>query len=144
MTTTNALFDGLSEVLVAASVGVTRSSGTFQSTDTAIVMQTLPQAPDNAIALTIYAGTDDPTLSDSVARVQVMCRAKTSDPRPTNDLADAVFAAFQNLTATLSTGIVVQQMLRRSSVPLGKDDQQRWVRSDNYDIKFWNPSTYRE
>lgn len=144
MSATNQLFDGLADVLVAASVGVRLMSGTFQSTDTAIVMQVLPQAPDKAIAITIYPVTDDPTLSDSVAGVQIMARAGGSDPRATNDLTDAVFDAFQNLTKALSSGIVVQQITRKSATPLPKDDQQRWVRSENYYVKFWRPSAYRE
>lgn len=144
MSATNELSDGLIDRLVSAGIGVKLASGKFASTDTAIVMQTLPQTPDNAIAITIYPGSDDPTLSDSVAKVQIMARWGGSDPRPTNDLTDAVFDAFQNLGATLSTGIVVQQITRISGVPLGKDDNQRWLRSENYAVKFWRPSTFRE
>lgn len=143
MSFTNDLFNGIADHLVTAGIGVKVTTGKFQSTDIAIVMQTLPQEPDTAIALTTYTVSDDPTLSDSVYAVQAMMRGADSDPRPLNDLADSVFDALQNFTGTLSTGICVQQMVRRSSALLGKDQTQRWLRSDNYYAQLWRPSTYR-
>jgi hypothetical protein len=144
MSATNDMFDGLAAALVAAGVGVTVSgSAVFQPTDTAIVMETLPQTPDSAIAITIYPVSDDPTLSDSVAGIQIKARAAGPDPRAVNALTDAVFNAFQNMTMTLSTGICIQQIGRKSGVPLGMDDQMRRIRSENYYAKYWRPSTFR-
>lgn len=145
MSATNDLANGLIDYLVSVGIGVkVTGSAVFQSTDTALVLETLPQTPDKAVAITIYPVTDDPTLSNSVAGVQVKARAAGPDPTAVNDLTDSVFDALQNLTKTLSTGVVVQQILRKSGVPLGLDGQMRRVRSENYYATFWRPSTFRE
>lgn len=145
MSATNDLMNGLIDHLVSTGVGVkVVGTAVFQSTDTALVMETLPQTPDKAVAITIYPVTDDPTLSDSVAGIQIKARAPGPDPQAVNDLTDAVFDAFQNLSKTLTTGIVIQQIARKSGVPLGLDKQMRRTRSENYYAKFWRPSTHRE
>lgn len=144
MSFTNDMFSGLAQVLVGASVGVYSTMTAYQSTDTAICSQLLPTTPDSAIAITFYPVSDDATLSDSVVGVQVMCRAAGSDSGPTNDLADAVFGVFQSLPdQTLPGGIQIQIMERRSGTLLGKDDDQRWIRSENYYAQVYRPATHR-
>jgi hypothetical protein len=138
------MFSGLAQVLATAGVGTYKPTAAYGPTDTAIVSQVLPQAPDAAIGITFYPVSDDATLSDSVVGVQVMIRAAGSDDSATNTLADAVFGVFQSLPdQTLPGGIQVQIMTRKSGTLLGKDDEQRWMRSENYYAQVYRPATHR-
>jgi hypothetical protein len=51
---------------------------------------------------------------------------------------------FQSLPdQTLPGGIQVQIMTRKSGTLLGKDDEQRWMRSENYYAQVYRPATHR-
>jgi hypothetical protein len=77
---TNDMFSGLAQVLATAGVGTYKPTAAYGPTDTAIVSQVLPQAPDAAIGITFYPVSDDATLSDSVVGVQVMTARRTLWP----------------------------------------------------------------
>lgn len=144
MSFTNDLFSGLAQLLATAGVGVYKPTTAYGANDTAITSQVLPQSPDAALAITFYPVSDDATMSDSVVGVQVMIRAAGSDDSAANDLADAVFAVFQSLPSqTLTSGVQVQIMTRKSGTLLGKDDEQRWMRSENYYAQVYRPATHR-
>lgn len=139
------LCTGIAQLLATAGVGVWNPTSPYTATDTAISIRVMPASPDAVIMLTPYPVSDDYSLSDSVVGLQVQTRTGGEDPTTTDDLTDAVFDALQGLYGiTLSTGIKVQAVERRSSLPLGQDDLHRWVNSDNYYLTLWRPSSHRQ
>lgn len=140
---TTDLLTGVAEHLAAQGVGTWRTTGVYAATETGIVLGLLPPSPDNVIALTGYSVSDDPTLSDGVMGVQVRTRTKGLDPRPTADLADAIFDALQGLGDVVLGGVRVQIVTRQSWVPLGADANGRQQRSDNYYATAHHPSSHR-
>ena len=138
------LLTGVAQILAAAGVGTWRDTGVYVAAETGIVLDTLPASPDNIITLTDYAVSDDPTLSDSVIGVQVRTRCGGQDPRPVKDLDGAIFNALHGLeSVTLTGGVHVVSMVRRSGVSLGQDENSRWMKSSNYYAAVWRPSANR-
>ncbi len=138
------LLTGLAELLVGAGIGAWNPTGAYAATDTGIVFNVIPQSPDTIITLSDYAVSDDPTLSDSVVGVQVRTRCGGQDPRPVMDLDGSIFSALHGLQGvTLSTGVHLVSLVRRSGVPLGQDANNRWMRSANFYATVWRPSTNR-
>ena len=136
---------GFAELLAGLGVGVWSDTGAYATDVTGITLQALPTGPDNAITLSTYPVTDDPTLSDSVTGLQVMTRTEGQDPRTTNDLADSVFDQIHGLhDVDLATGLRVVMCEHRSGVLLGQDDLLRWSRSDNYYVTTHRPSANRQ
>jgi hypothetical protein len=141
---TNDLLAGFAALLNTVGGATWNPSGTYAATDTGIFAQTTPPSPDGAVVLSAFGVSDDPTLADSVVGLQVMTRMGGDDPRPVNDVADAIFDALQSLhDVTLSTGVRVVECTRRSSLPLGQDDLRRWLRSDNYYVTTYRPAPFR-
>lgn len=141
--TTN-LLTGLAQHLAAAGVGVWNPAGVYTAGQAGIVLGAVPPAPDRIITLTGYGVTDDPTLADTVTGVQVRCRWAGADPRLVDDLADQVFDLWQGSgPLTLSTGVRVLLLQRRSSTSLGTDGNGRWSRADNFYVTTHRPSTHR-
>lgn len=139
------LLVGIAELLATASVGTWSETGTYAANVTAITLRKMPAAPDAAIALSTYGVADDPTLSDGVTGLQVRSRAAGPDPRTHDDLADAVFEQLQGLhDVTLTSGVYVVFVERRSFLDLGQDALQRWERSDNYYVTTHRPSLNRQ
>lgn len=139
------LTEGFAQLLAAAGVGAWNPTGVYQSTDLGILLKLLNATPDNAIALTAYPVTDDPTLSDTVTGLQVMTRAGGQDPRPVDDIADAVFNQLQGLHDTdLATGVHVVLVEHKGGSSMGQDDLHRWSRVDNYYVTAWRPSSHRQ
>ena len=139
------LLVGIAELLAGASVGVWSETATYGASDTAITLRKMPATPDSALALSTYGVSDDPTLSDGVTGLQVRSRAAGPDPRPHDDLADAVFEQLQGLhDVTLATGVRVVFVERRSFLDLGQDALHRWERSDNYYVTTHRPSLNRQ
>ena len=139
------LLTGLAAHLAAGGIGATwNTSGAYTVLQTGIVLGNVPQSPDRVIVLTAYGVEDSPNLSDSVLGVQIRCRWSGQDPRPVDDLSDAIFNLLHGRTAlTLSTGVTVVQCLRNSATTLGQDENGRWSNSSNYYATVHRPSTYR-
>jgi hypothetical protein len=138
------LLTGVAELLAAANLGTWRDTGIYTAAETGIIFDTVPQSPDQVITLTDYAVSDDPTLSDSVIGVQVRTRWGGQDPRPVKDLDGSIFNALHGLeSVTLTGGVHVVSMVRRSGVSLGIDANNRWMRSSNYYATVWRPSANR-
>lgn len=141
---TNDLLNGFGALLDTVGGAKWTPAGTYAPTDVGIYIQSTPPSPDGAVILSSFAVSDDPTLADSVDGLQVMTRMGGLDPRPVNDLADAIFDALQGLhDLTLSTGVRVNECGRRSGLPLGQDDLRRWLRSDNYYVTAYRPAPHR-
>jgi hypothetical protein len=120
------------------------ATGAYADTDTAILLKVMPPTPDNAVVLSTYPVTDDPTLADTVTGLQVRTRAGGADPRPVDDLADAVFDQLQGLhDLTLSTGVRVVAVEHKGGSSLGQDDLKRWARVDNYYVTTYRPGPNR-
>jgi hypothetical protein len=120
------------------------TTGAYTALQTGIVLGELRPTPDRQIALTAYAVTDDPALSDSVLGVQVISRWGGRDPRPSDDLDDAVFGLLHGRQRlVLSTGVTIVQIMRVSGAPLGWDENQRRSVSSNYYVTVHRASTNR-
>ena len=142
------LLTGLAVYLAAGGLGATWSpNGTYTALQTGIVLGTVPQTPDRIITLTSYAVDDAPALSDSTLGVQVRCRWNGADPRPVDDLADAIFTLLHGKTGlTLGSGasaVTVVQCLRNSAVTFGQDTNGRWSNAQNFYLHVHRPSTNR-
>jgi hypothetical protein len=138
------LLTGVAQLLAAANLGTWRDSGIYTAAETGIVFDVIPVSPDNIVTLTDYAVSDDPTLSDSVIGVQVRTRLGGQDPRPVKDLDGAIFNVLHGLeSVTLTGGVHIVSMVRRSGASLGQDANNRWMRSSNYYATVWRPSANR-
>ena len=135
---------GFASLLATAGVGVWKLTGSYATTDVAIAVDAVPLSPNDAITLTDYVVSDDPTLSDSVLGLQVRTRKAGADPRPVKDLDGAIFALLHGMPATtLPGGVHVVSCFRRSGASLGQDANGRWSRSSNYYATVHRPSTNR-
>jgi hypothetical protein len=140
---TGDLLDGLAQLLADGGAGTYRSDGTvYLSSETAIVLEAMPQTPDRAIVLSDYPVTDDASLSDSVIGVQVRCRGG-ADPHDVKAIAGSVFDQLHGRTAYQAGTVRVVQSLHQSGAPLGRDDSNRWERSENYYLTVHRPSAHR-
>jgi len=140
---TGDLLDGLAQVLATGGAGTYRADGSaYLPGETAIVFEAMPQAPDRVIVLSDYPVADDASLSDSVIGVQVRCRGG-ADPHDVKNIAGTVFDQLHGRTAYQAGTVRVVQSLHQSGAPLGRDDSNRWERSENYYLTVHRPSTYR-
>jgi hypothetical protein len=138
------LLTGVAQLLASANLGTWRDTGIYTAAETGITFDVVPQSPDQVITLTDYVVSDDPTLSDSVIGVQVRTRLGGQDPRPVKDLDGAIFNVLHGLeSVTLTGGIHVVSLVRRSGASLGQDANNRWMRSSNYYATVWRPSANR-
>ncbi|RSD22007.1 minor capsid protein [Amycolatopsis eburnea] len=143
MTFSEDLLKGLAAFLDAAGVGTYRGDGSaYLPSETAIVFAAMPSSPDRAIVLSDYPVADDASLSDSVVGMQVRCRGG-ADPNDVKHVADAVFDVLHGKYAFDLGPVHVVEALRRSGVPLGRDDSNRWEHSDNYYLTVHRPSANR-
>jgi len=143
------LLTGLAALLQTAGLGTWNTSGVYTTTQTGIVLGTIPQGPDRIITLTAYGVSDDPSLSTSVVGVQVRCRWGGADPRLVEDLSDSIYMFLHGKTDfTVGTGaaaVRVVQCLRQSGpVSLGQDQNLRWSTSSNFYLTAHRPSTNRQ
>ncbi|MDF5756659.1 minor capsid protein [Spongiactinospora sp. TRM90649] len=140
------LLTGLAEFLAAHDVADWNEDGYYASGQVALTIGGLPPSPDRAISLAVYgAGRegDHATQADSVMQVQARIRGGT-DPRLTDDLADAVFDRLHGLSEVeLPTGIWLYQAQRRIVAPLDRDSSGRWGRADSYELSVLRPSSHR-
>lgn len=135
------LLEGLAGLLNTAGAGVYKSTGTYASTDTAIVFGDLPGSPDRCIALNVYASSDALEENLSTVRVQAMLRGDVNNPLDVGALSVAVFSALHGLTHQ-DVGSSHAAMIRRiSTVHMGRDTDDRMRRSDNYEVLLNTPAT---
>lgn len=133
---------GVAGVLVAAGIGVRNDAGTYAADDVAIIVGDFPQDPAQIIALTPYVVSDDSDLNDSILAVQVMLRG-TSDLRSVLDRSAAIFNELERLENQTFGSVNVACMWRQTGHLDGKDDSQRWMRSENYYCRVNWPTRYR-
>src|SRR5689334_8108573 len=93
-----ALGDGWTSQLIAALAqylhdngnGVWRPTGSYLSSETAIVVRDIPATPDRLITLAAYPIPTPAGLQDITTGVQLRMRG-TTDPRVCEDIGDAAF-----------------------------------------------------
>lgn len=139
MSTTSDLMTGCATYLAAQGVCVYPPTGVYAATDTGIAWLRLPQTPNRCLALSDYAISDHPTQSLSKVGLQVLIRGNPSDALDAEALRDAVFNALQGLSRVQWGSVWLIQSLRHHSVPMGQDDNLRFVYSDSYYLDI-NPA----
>ncbi|GAA2037354.1 hypothetical protein GCM10009740_31430 [Terrabacter terrae] len=133
------LLDGLARELDAAGVATYRTDTSYVDGETAITFGTMPDRPDRCVTLTTYPLSDEPREAKSLVGVQVRSRAETY--LDGNDLNVAIFNALHGLTGRQYGTCHLVQLQRRSSIPMGADDDQRWEHSANFYADINPPTT---
>lgn len=127
---TSDLVLGLTDLLVDTGIGVYREDTPYDAGDTAIVHQSMPDAPDRVICLTPYPVDDDVT-TDTVTAVQIRLRAGT-DPLAVDDLGDDVLALLHNRRGYTLRSVRVAVSWRQSMALLGQDAHGRDEHTHNF------------
>lgn len=140
---TTLLLTGLAEHLADNGIGLWRPTGVYAAGETGIVLAALPPDPDRIVCLTAYPVTDRLAVADVTVAIQVRVRAGR-DPRDVDDLADDVYALLHGAEHLILGGVPVNQAYRRSGTLLGRDQSDRWERSDNYYFDAIRPGPGRE
>lgn len=108
-------------------------------------IETMPPAPDEAVALTLYgAGETDARNGWDVRSVQVRCRG-TSDPRVSRRRAEAIYSALHGLTRTeLPGGLwLVLAVATSTPFPMGTDANGRHEHVVNVRLDVEAPTRHR-
>ncbi|SDD86676.1 minor capsid protein [Actinokineospora iranica] len=143
MSWTARLAHGLAELLADAGVALYRPTGVYRGDEVGIVLGTVPAAPSSVLVLTPYPLADDVDQADSVLGLQVRARAAGPDPRPALDLLDAVFDELHGATHLNLGGALVHLAQRTASVPLSRDQNDRYEHADTYQLTAHRPTRYR-
>lgn len=136
------LLDGLAQRINDAGIGIYRTAGVYQPSDVAVVFGTFSEQPTQQIALSAYNVADNPVLNDSTTGVQVLLRGDL-DPRTVWNRSAAIFDLFQGLSMTPFGSLYLVQLWRQSGRLDGRDDNNRWMTSENYYARCAWPTTYR-
>ncbi|GAA3237298.1 minor capsid protein [Streptomyces lavendulae] len=126
------LLDGLARHLAAT--GLLLYDPTGRSGDTFV--ETLPAAPDRAVALALYdAGPPEARDDAEQRRLQVRVRG-TADPRVSRDRAEALYRALHGLTdVQLADGsTLILAAARGTPAPMGTDPAGRHEHVVNFDV----------
>lgn len=137
------LLAGLATTANAAGLGVYpyTAGATVPDGSAAVFLKDMPDQPDRCVALAAYNPVDSPDQPTGSISVQMRFRGLAADVRDVDDLADAWFQFFQGLIYLPCGSCEVQQILRKSSLPGGRDGSRRWERTDNWDCDLWLPAT---
>lgn len=141
MSITSDLLAGLAQTIAGAGFGLYQPDAVFNPTDTAITTKNLPEHPDRVVVLTAYGSTDAPKENLSTFNVQARFRGLPNAPLDVDDLGDNVFTLLQGAESLWFGSVFVVQILRKSTLQVGADANQRWERTDNYAIDVNTPAT---
>jgi hypothetical protein len=133
---------GLAQILDDESIATWDASGAYTSTQVGVTLNVIPEAPDQIVAITVYDVTDHAELNDSTLGVQIRLRG-TRDPRSVLDRDDAIFNVFEGMRETTINGVALVIMARQSSLPLGRDKNDRHEHSSTYYAQIAHPTRYR-
>lgn len=136
------LLAAIGELLGMEGCGSWRPSGTYQSTETAITISTLPQRVDKAIALNLYPVQDEGT-TDSILGLQLRIRGAPNDPRSALTIIDQAFDALHDLRSTSLADVPVVRVWRQSGTGIGKDEKNRPEYTENYYIQLTRTGRHR-
>lgn len=105
----------------------------YPATSTGIYYGAIPDAPDRAVGVRVYAPIDD---GETLARrVQIRTRGRKHLTNDADRMAGVIFAVLHGLSRVGG----ISDIRRISFGPLGADTKGREERSDNYQIILDNP-----
>ena len=133
---------GIAELLHAEGVGRWSLLGTYVSTDTAITVEGLPQAPDKAVSLTLYPVQDDAT-TDSIIGLQCRVRGGINSRTADKDILDALFDTLHDLKHTTIGGIPIVRIWHQSGTAIGPDAKNRQEHTSNFYIQCTREGKHR-
>lgn len=110
------------------------TTGAYPPDRVAVFYGPIPDAPDRAVGVRVYGGTDDPEVYSPTRRVQLLVRGARNLPDSADGLAHL---AFLMLHGRLRSG-GINHIRRTSFGPLGADGNGRDERADNYLIQLDN------
>lgn len=138
------LLGGLAALIAETGVGSWRPDGSaYAPEEVPIALGALPGTTGRGIALALYGSADDQVHADSVRMVQVRLRGD-SDIRTVDRMSDDLFDALHGRTRFTLAGVPVIEAHRQSTALLGRDDNGRWERTDNYYLQTHTPTTHRK
>lgn len=141
MSYTTDLVDGTAALLADAGLGIYRPAGpAFATTETGIVVVSMPDAPDRMFCLTTYP-VDDSGMAETVTGLQVRMRASV-DPRQVMAMSDAVFDLLDNRSHFRLGSVLVDLAWRQSEASLGLDVHGRLELSANYYLRTLRDSPH--
>lgn len=143
------ILDGIARYLAGVGVGQYDPTGAVMGDDWSIWLDQLPQAPDRAISLAIYAPAT-PGVVDTLnpwAEVRMQARARgAADPRESRAKLAAVYGELHGLgTVELPGGVWLQLAAAIQPEPyaLGPDQSGRHEHVINFDISYDQPTRHR-
>lgn len=137
---------GLADLLADRHISQPFSASSSYDTESSLPGVTLKRVadlPHRLITITVYPVRDDTGVPNSIVAVQIRSRWEGKDPRPADDLDDAIFAVLQQYAGTLDTGVRVGYCRRISGVSLGPDEKGRHSVSSNYHVSAYWPTSHR-
>ena len=128
---TKTLVDAIATILADRTDWAWQPEGpAYTAQQTGIFYGAISDSPDQAIGITVYASLDDHVTTLTIRRAQLRFRGAQHDPAGADDLADTAFTILQGLARVAGISLIT----RESSAPLGADENDRQVRTDNYQI----------
>jgi hypothetical protein len=133
---TDDLLTGLAQLTANAGLALYQPETPYAQGDTGIGLGELPRSCDKALAIADYTTIDAvPDQPMTTVRVNALFRGLPNDRTSMLDFRDDVYQLWQNLIHQQFGSFGLTQCLRISSLPLGQDDHDRWLMSDNYEIR---------
>jgi hypothetical protein len=140
MSVTTDLLEGIAGMIVAGVSG-TSYNPAAATVNGGILLKLMPASPDRVITLTAVNQGDDITMPLGQVMVQVRGRGLPNRPTDVDDLLDSIFDVLHGTTNLAFGSVIVVQMNRKVSVPMGMDDLKRWERVDQYYLDLDFPPT---
>jgi hypothetical protein len=132
---------GLAQMLSDSSIGVYKPTGTYASTDRAIVFGMWPQSPDACIVLNYTPITLGVMVPMERGILEAHIRGEAGNVFDATDTAAAVRDFLQGLTGQpLGTANIVQ-VLHQNSVPLVQDSLKRFEHVELFTLDIDTPGT---
>lgn len=135
---------GAAGSLAAAGLGIYDPARVWTATDTAtaITLTRMPSQPDAVITLSVYLlGADDPRNPTTTVNIQARTRIAGLDPLPLLDVDWAIYVLWHGESDLTWGSVVVTQLMRKSSVGIGPDSNNRLMRSANFTADCDVPAT---
>lgn len=143
MTVEDSITTGVAQLLHAAGVATWRPDTPYQDGEVAITIAALPPSPAQAVALTVYGSQDDPHFADSTVMLQAVIRG-TTDPRSPDTVAAGIAELLHGRSGFTLGDVHVIEAHRQSWSRLGRDENNRWLRSENYYLQAHTPTAHRQ
>lgn len=129
--TTASLLRAIATRLAAAGVGSYAEGSVPSPALPVITFKKLPLQPDRAITLNAVVQNES---ADGTVRLmlQVRCRGAANAPLDVDTIADACYGALNGLTGLAFGSGALSQLVRRTAIQNGQDDQDRYERIDQF------------